>query len=50
MRGCMETGIKSLYQKFELKDSKVVVRTLLDIEAIRSHGSGAIVIAIGNHC
>lgn len=47
---CMEPGIKSLYQESELKGPEVVVRVVLDIGATKSHKSGSIAIAIGNHC
>ena len=47
---CMEPGITSLYQESELKSPEVVVRVVLDIGAAKSHISGSIAIAIGNHC
>ena len=46
----MEPGIKSLYQEPELKGPEVVVRVMLGIGATKSHKSGSIAIAIGNHC
>ena len=46
----MEPGIKSLYQEPELKGPEVVVRVMLGIGATKSHKSGSIAIAVGNHC
>lgn len=46
----MEPGIKSLYQESELKGPEVVVRVMLGIGATKSHKSGSIAIAVGNHC